>query len=320
MAAVTTGIAPSNGIEIAYETHGDPDDEPLLLVMGLGAQLIAWPIELVDALVDRGFYVDPLRQPRRRAVHEARRRRRTLDFMAPVPGRPRRARPIEAPYLLTDMAADGIGAARPPRHRLGPHRRRVDGRDDRADDGDRAPRPGAHAHVDHVHHRRRRRRPAHARGACRRCSARRPPTATRRSPAPSRRAGSSAAPMHFDEAHARKRAEEAYDRCFYPAGVARQLLGILASGSRAEGLAQLDVPTLVIHGAVDPLVTSSGGERTAELDPRRRAPRPRGHGPRPAAAALCRRSSTPSPRSSPAPTPDRRLTTEGPRCLDPSPA
>ena len=54
---MTTGTAPANGIEIAYETHGDPDDEPLLLVMGLGAQLIAWPIELVDALVDRGFHV-----------------------------------------------------------------------------------------------------------------------------------------------------------------------------------------------------------------------------------------------------------------------
>ena len=84
---------------------------------------------------------------------------------------------------------------------------------------------------------------------------------------PSRRAASSATPIHFDEAQARKRAEEAYDRCFEPAGVARQLLCIVASGSRAEGLAQLDVPTLVIHGDADPLVTLSGGERTAELIP-----------------------------------------------------
>ena len=52
---MTTGTAHANGIEIAYETHGDPDDVPLLLVMGLGAQLITWPVELVDALVDRGF-------------------------------------------------------------------------------------------------------------------------------------------------------------------------------------------------------------------------------------------------------------------------
>ncbi len=54
---MTTSIAAVNGIEIGYETLGDPGDEPLLLVMGLGAQLIAWPIELCEALVDRGFFV-----------------------------------------------------------------------------------------------------------------------------------------------------------------------------------------------------------------------------------------------------------------------
>jgi len=75
-------------------------------------------------------------------------------------------------------------------------------------------------------------------------------------------------PDHFDEAIARERAEAAYDRCYNPAGTARQLLAIVASGSRAEGLAQIDVPTVVIHGDVDPLVTPSGGVRTAELIPR----------------------------------------------------
>jgi len=74
-------------------------------------------------------------------------------------------------------------------------------------------------------------------------------------------------PEHFDPTSAKKRAEEAYDRAFFPAGVARQLLAIVASGSRADGLAQLDVPTVVIHGDVDPLVTPSGGQRTAELIP-----------------------------------------------------
>ena len=54
---MTTLTAPANGIEIAYETHGDPSGEPLLLVMGLGAQLIAWPLEICDAFVDRGFFV-----------------------------------------------------------------------------------------------------------------------------------------------------------------------------------------------------------------------------------------------------------------------
>ena len=74
-------------------------------------------------------------------------------------------------------------------------------------------------------------------------------------------------PDHFDEAVAAERAAAAYDRCFYPAGTARQLLAIVSSGSRAAGLAQLAVPTLVIHGDADPLVTPSGGQRTAELIP-----------------------------------------------------
>jgi pimeloyl-ACP methyl ester carboxylesterase len=74
-------------------------------------------------------------------------------------------------------------------------------------------------------------------------------------------------PDHFDEELVRELAEAAYDRCFNPAGMARQLLGIVASGSRAEGLRALSVPTLVVHGDADPLVTPSGGQRTAELIP-----------------------------------------------------
>ncbi len=58
-----------------------------------------------------------------------------------------------------------------------------------------------------------------------------------------------------------------YDRRFAPDGVARQLAAIMASGSRADGLSALDVPTLVIHGEDDTLITPSGGERTAELIP-----------------------------------------------------
>ncbi|MBS1885927.1 MAG: alpha/beta fold hydrolase [Actinobacteria bacterium] len=58
-----------------------------------------------------------------------------------------------------------------------------------------------------------------------------------------------------------------YDRCFYPQGVSRQLAAILATGSRADGLRALDVPTLVIHGLDDTLIAPDGGERTAELIP-----------------------------------------------------
>jgi pimeloyl-ACP methyl ester carboxylesterase len=74
-------------------------------------------------------------------------------------------------------------------------------------------------------------------------------------------------PRYFDEAKVRERAAAAYDRSFYPEGASRQLAAIVTSGSRADGLRALRVPTLVIHGRADTLITPSGGERTAELVP-----------------------------------------------------
>jgi len=71
----------------------------------------------------------------------------------------------------------------------------------------------------------------------------------------------------FDTARATERATLAVDRCYDPTGTARQLVAIFASGSRAEGLATLSVPTVVMHGDQDPLVNVSGGYRTAELVP-----------------------------------------------------
>ncbi len=262
---MTSGTAPCNGIEIAFETHGHPRDEPLLLVMGLGAQLITWPMELVDALVDRGFHV--VRFDNRDAGLSS-----SLDpgdghrdfmsqFMEAAQGKP-----IDVPYRLTDMAADavalldhlGVDSA----HVGGPamggliaptiaieHPSRVRTltsiMSTTGDPDVGTPTPEAQAALLN-------------------------PPATDRESAIARAVATTkviASPVHFDEAHARKRAEEAYDRAFNPAGIARQLLGILASGSRAEGLRRLDVPTLVIHGRLDPLVTLSGGERTAELVP-----------------------------------------------------
>jgi pimeloyl-ACP methyl ester carboxylesterase len=72
---------------------------------------------------------------------------------------------------------------------------------------------------------------------------------------------------HRDEARTREQAAADYDRSFYPDGAPRQLAAIYASGRRTEGLSQLDVPTLVIHGRDDTLITPSGGFRTAELVP-----------------------------------------------------
>jgi pimeloyl-ACP methyl ester carboxylesterase len=72
---------------------------------------------------------------------------------------------------------------------------------------------------------------------------------------------------HFDLEEAMQRAGREYDRSFYPEGSARQMAAIYASGDRSEALRQLAIPTLVIHGRDDTLLTPSGGERTAELIP-----------------------------------------------------
>jgi pimeloyl-ACP methyl ester carboxylesterase len=75
----------------------------------------------------------------------------------------------------------------------------------------------------------------------------------------------SAAP--FDEAAARDFTARSRDRAYYPAGVARQLAALLAAPDRTAALAQVTAPTVVVHGADDPLVTPSGGEATARAIP-----------------------------------------------------
>jgi pimeloyl-ACP methyl ester carboxylesterase len=70
---------------------------------------------------------------------------------------------------------------------------------------------------------------------------------------------------HRDAERTQADAARNYDRSFYPEGAQRQMGAIIASGSRADRLRELNVPTLVIHGRDDTLILPSGGERTAEL-------------------------------------------------------
>ncbi len=74
-------------------------------------------------------------------------------------------------------------------------------------------------------------------------------------------------PEWIDDAETRARAAAAYDRCFHPEGVARQLAAALGDGSRDEELRSVTVPTLVLHGSRDALIDPSGGRHTAEVVP-----------------------------------------------------
>ena len=261
---MTTAIAPVNGIEIAYEPHGDPSAEPLLLVMGLGAQLIAWPIELCDALVDRGFFV--IRYDNRDVglstkFDDPEGSDFMTSFLAAQAGQE-----VAVAYKLSDMAADGIALL----DHLGIESAHVVG----------ASMGAMIAQTMAIEHPTRVRtltsimsttgEPEYGAPTPEALAILVRPTPTTREEAIASGVESSkviSSPEHFDADVAEQRSAEAYDRCFHPSGVARQLLSILASGSRAEGLAALDVPTVVIHGDVDPLVTPSGGQRTAELVP-----------------------------------------------------
>ena len=71
----------------------------------------------------------------------------------------------------------------------------------------------------------------------------------------------------FEETRARTFMEKSYDRSYYPQGAVRQNIALLANGDRRESLSTIAVPTLVIHGADDPLIPVEGGKDTARVIP-----------------------------------------------------
>ena len=248
-------------IEIAYETFGAPEDPPLLLIMGLGTQMIGWPDEFCRALESRGLYV--IRFDNRDIglsthLHDA----PAPDVMAAVAGDTR-----SASYTLTDMAADAAGLldalALTSAHVAGAslggmvaqtlaieHPRRVRSLTSiMSTTGDR--RVGT---------------PTQAGAAALMAPpARDRDGAIERALNSARVIGSPGFPL--DEQAVRDRASRSFDRAFDPPGVARQLVVVLASLDRMPQLHRLTVPTLVIHGAGDALIDVGGGRATAAAIP-----------------------------------------------------
>lgn len=181
--------AQANGLELEYGTFGDPAAPPLVLVMGLGAQMITWDDGFCELLASRGFFV--VRYDNRDVGLST-----YFDELPPPDlGALFMRRPVERAVPAGRSGRRRRRAVRRARHREGPRRGRVDGRDDRAAAGDRPPGPAAERHVDHVDHGRSGGRAGRAVGAGGADAAMRPPRASRRWPTASRATGGSAPPV-----------------------------------------------------------------------------------------------------------------------------
>jgi pimeloyl-ACP methyl ester carboxylesterase len=250
----------TNGITVEYDTFGHEGDRPLLLVMGLGAQMILWDEEFCARLADDGHFV--VRYDNRDVGLSTKFDDAPAPDMATLVGQLMAGETPDVPYTLDDMAADGIGVL----DHLGIDSAHVCG----------ASMGGMIVQAMALNH------PERVRSMVSIMSStgnpELPPAtpeamAALTSPVPTdldgfvtrtldvaRAIGSPGFP--FDEERLRARAKRTYERSVYADGTARQMAAIVAHGNRAPRLAGVSTPTLVIHGDADPLVPLAGGEDT----------------------------------------------------------
>ena len=253
----------ANGIQLEYEAYGDKANPPLLLVMGLGAQLTLWPMELVEALVARGYYV--IRYDNRDIGLSQKFDAGGIPNFKRVALMRMLGLRARIPYRLRDMADDAAGLL----DALGIAKAHVVG----ASMGGMIVQLLAIGHADKLLSMTsimsttgNRRLPPAQPAAMAALLDRAPAGATLEQVMPigikvSRAIGSPA--YQSEEAALRSRIARDFARSYYPAGAGRQLAAILDDGDRRKRLARVTTPTLVIHGAADPLVPVEGGRDTA---------------------------------------------------------
>jgi len=250
------------GIELCYQTFGDPDDEPLLLVMGLGAPMTWWNPDLCAGLARAGFYVIRFdnRDAGRSTVLEGRVSRTLL--MRAFAGTK-----VRAPYALTDLADDAFGLldhlGLPSAHVVGVSmggmivQTMVVARPERvrsltsimSTTGKRSVGWQHPSLLPAMIARRKDGRAAYVRAS-------------------SAFWASIGSPDHPESPEElEQRANDTYDRGVHEQGVLRQMLAIVTQPNRGDRLRAVRVPALVVHGAADKMVHVSGGRATAAAIP-----------------------------------------------------
>ena len=251
-------LAQTNGLTIAYEEFGERSDPPVLLIMGIGSQMISWPEGFCEELARRGHRV--VRFDNRDAgesthLHDAGK----VDVTAVLGGDT-----STAPYTLSDMADDAAGL--------------LDALEIDAAHVVGASMGGMIAQTFALEHRDRARSltsimsttgdrslpqaTPEATAVLLQPSARSREELVGRAVEANRVLGSPG--FEIDEDYLRERAGRSWDRGYDPRGFGRQLAAIYASGNRTERLRTLRVPALVVHGGDDPLIPAAAGRATAD--------------------------------------------------------